>query len=91
MSRVERPLAEAVLAHADFLTISPQVTVTMLPAQVIARGGEGGGGTGRRGIGITEGGRPDRPFKLLTGLPTRSAVLQKLTNRVGKPNCPGET
>ena len=49
--RVARLFAEAGRAHAAFLVMSPQVTVTMFPTQVIAMGGEeGGGGENREDV-----------------------------------------
>ena len=55
LRRDASPFAEAGLAHADRRVISPQVTVTTLPAQAIAMEAEGSGGTGRRGIGLHSG------------------------------------
>ena len=53
---VVRLLAEPGEAQAAVWLTVPQVTVTMLPEQVIAMGGEEGGAGGRSGIGLTVGG-----------------------------------
>ena len=54
--RVVRLLAEPGEAQAAVWLTVPQVTVTMLPEQVIAMADESGGVAGRLGIGLTVGG-----------------------------------